>query len=48
MVIGDYDGEIEFNIIDDMQFSFVFFIEDSFVVYNIKLSIVKKEMLLIY
>ena len=48
MAIGDHDGEIEFNITDDTQFSSVLPIEDSFAAHNTKSSIVKKEMLPIH
>lgn len=45
MAIGETDGEIEFHITDDTQFSSVLPIEDSFAAHNSKSSIVKKEML---
>lgn len=48
MAIGDTDGEIEFHITDDTQFSSVLPIEDSFAAHNTKSSVVKKEMLPIH
>ncbi len=45
MAIGERDGEIEFHISDDTQFSSVLPIEDSFAAHNRKSSIVAKEML---
>lgn len=48
MAIGEEDGEIEFNITDDTQFSSVLPIEDTFAAHNTKSSIVKKEMLPIH
>ena len=48
MAIGDTDGEIEFHITDDTQFSSVLPIEDSFAAHNTKSSVVKKEMLPIF
>ncbi|PSR08727.1 MAG: hypothetical protein DA408_08010 [Bacteroidetes bacterium] len=48
MAIGEKDGEIEFHITDDTQFSSVLPIEDSFAAHNAKSSIVEKTLLPIH
>ena len=48
MAIGEKDGDIEFHITDDTQFSSVLPIEDSFAAHNTKSSIVEKTRLPIH
>jgi FkbM family methyltransferase len=48
MAIGEDDGEIDFHITDDTQFSSVLPIEDSFAAHNTKSSIVQKERLAVH